>query len=82
MHATGIELDPAVPLAKGEDVIQQGYQLVVLEAEVSYRGERAVAVPEELWIRAETDHALYEPVLGLVPNPLPAGGHSAGLSPR
>lgn len=74
VHATGIELDAAVPLAKGEDVIQQGYQLVVLDAEVSYRGERAVAVPEELWIRAETDHALYEPILGLVPNPLTEAG--------
>lgn len=78
VRATEVEVDATVPLAAGEDVIQPGYQLVVLHAEVSHRGESTISVPDELWIRAETDHTLYEPVNGLVPTPLAEAGTLRG----
>ncbi|MCT2295440.1 hypothetical protein M3F57_04700 [Brachybacterium muris] len=74
VHATSIDPDATVPLAGGVDVLQPGYQLVVMTLEVTYEGDSSVQIKDEVWVWAETDLMAYPEVAGLVPNPLSEGG--------
>lgn len=73
VRATEIDPDAAVPLAGGADVLQPGYQLVVMTADVTYEGDSSIRINEEVWARAETDVMSYAEVDGLVPNPRSEG---------
>ncbi|MCT2262071.1 hypothetical protein M3F59_10665 [Brachybacterium muris] len=74
VHATSIDPDATVPLAGGVDVLQPGYQLVVMTLEVTYERDSSVQIKDEVWVWAETDLMAYPEVAGLVPNPLSEGG--------
>ncbi|MCT2178199.1 hypothetical protein M3F63_11090 [Brachybacterium muris] len=73
VRATAIDPDATVPLAGGVDVLQPGYQLVVMTLDVTYEGDSSVRINEEVWARGETDLMTYPEVAGLVPNPLSEG---------
>ncbi|WP_394275986.1 hypothetical protein [Luteococcus sp.] len=73
VRATDIDPDATVPLAEGVDVLQPGYQLVVMTADVTYEGDSSIRINEEVWVRGETDLMTYGEVNGLVPNSLSEG---------
>lgn len=70
-----LEVDPGatLPAAAGEDVVQDGYELVLVTYEVRYEGPGRLAPAEELWLSAES-HLTYFPDVaeGLVPDPMAA----------
>lgn len=73
--ATAVDTDAQLPGAAGADVVQDGYQLVIAEVEVRYRGAGQLVPLEELWVGAETDQAyLRDTAPGLLPDPLRSVG--------
>jgi hypothetical protein len=88
-----VDLDATLPAAGGEDLLQDGYRLVLVEYEVRYDGTGHLAPAEELWLTGESDRTYFPDVgEGIVPDPMkriaPLGDgqsasfHSAFLVPE
>jgi hypothetical protein len=88
-----VDLDATLPAADGEDLLQDGYRLVLVEYEVRYDGTGHLAPAEELWLTGESDRTYFPDVgEGIVPDPMkriaPLGDgqsasfHSAFLVPE
>lgn len=74
LRATDIDTDAALPHADVQDVIQPGYRLVVMTAEVSYEGGGSIQAAEAIWVTGETATTTYTEISGLVPDPLSEAG--------
>lgn len=71
VRATALEIGSALPGSEGADVLQDGYELVVLTADVDYSGPGSFEPAYELWVAGETPLSYYSDVApGLVPDPL------------
>lgn len=90
--AQGVDLAATVPGAAGKNVLQDGYQLVVVTFEVRYEGPGRLAPVEELWLTGESQRTYFPEVgEGLMADPMQAVGslesgesatfHSAFLVP-
>ena len=70
---TALEVDVAatVPGADGQDVVQDGYRLVLATYEVHYDGPGQLAPAEELWLTGESDRTYFPDIAeGLVEDPM------------
>lgn len=66
-----VDLDASVPRAQGQDVLQDGFRLVLVTYEAAYDGPGRFAPVEELWLTGETDLTYFPDVgEGLVPDPM------------
>lgn len=69
--ALDVDLAATLPAADGQDVIQEGYRLVLVTFEVRYDGPGQLAPAEELWLTGESDRTFFPDVAeGLVPDPM------------
>lgn len=70
VSVTDVDTDATLPNAGGADVLEDGYQLVLVTAEVGYSGSGAFVPYGEMWASLEGD--LYVPDVGsgLVPDSL------------
>ena len=69
------DLAATVPGAAGKDVLQDGYQLVVVTFEVRYEGPGRLAPVEELWLTGESQRTYFPEVgEGVVADPMQAVG--------
>lgn len=70
---TALEVDLAAtaPGADGQDVVQDGYRLVLATYEVRYDGPGQLAPAEELWLTGESDRTYFPDIAeGLVDDPM------------
>ena len=66
-----VDLDATLPAAGGEDMLQDGYRLVMVEYEVRYEGTGHLAPAEELWLTGESDRTYFPDVgEGIVADPM------------
>jgi len=66
-----VDLDATVPAAGEQDVVQDGYRLVLVDYEVRYDGTGHLAPAEELWLTGESDRTYFPDIgEGLVPDPM------------
>ena len=73
--ALDVDLDATVPGAGGQDVVQDGYRLVLATYEVRYDGPGRLAPAEELWLTGESDRTYFPDIAeGLVDDPMKAVG--------
>src|SRR5699024_3688592 len=73
--ALDVDLDATVPGAGGQDVVQDGYRLVLATYEVRYDGPGWLAPAEELWLTGESDRTYFPDIAeGLVDDPMKAVG--------
>lgn len=71
--ALDIDLDATIPGAAGKDVVQDGYQLVLVAYEVRYDGPAQLAPAEELWLSGESQRTYFPEISdGLVTDPMRA----------
>ncbi|MDN5819888.1 MAG: hypothetical protein L0H74_03140 [Brachybacterium sp.] len=71
--ALEVDLEATVPAAAGQDVVQDGYRLVLATYEVRYDGPGQLAPAEELWLTGESDLTYFPDVAeGLVSDPMKA----------
>ena len=69
--ALEVDLDATVPEADGQDVVQDGYRLVLATYEVRYDGPGQLAPAEELWLTGESDLTYFPDIAeGLVSDPM------------
>jgi len=69
--AHAVDLDAMVPGAGGEDVVQDGYRLVLVDYEVRYEGPGQLAPAEELWLTGESARTYFPDIgEGMVPDPM------------
>ncbi|HEX7352628.1 hypothetical protein [Brachybacterium sp.] len=91
--AHAVDLAATVPGAGGEDVVQDGYRLVLVDYEVRYDGPGQLAPAEELWLTGESARTYFPDIgEGMVPDPMKRIGplqggeserfHSAFLVPE
>lgn len=65
------DLDATAPGADGQDIVQDGYRLVLATYEVHYDGPGQLAPAEELWLTGESDRTYFPDIAeGLVPEPM------------
>lgn len=73
LGVTALEVDLAAtaPGAGGQDVVQDGYRLVLATYEVRFEGPGQLAPAEELWLTGESDRTYFPDIAeGLVPDPM------------
>ncbi|ATG50729.1 hypothetical protein CFK38_03740 [Brachybacterium vulturis] len=71
VSALEVDLAATVPGAGGQDVVQEGYRLVLVTYEVRYDGPGQLAPAEELWLTGESDLTYFPDVAeGLVTDPM------------
>ena len=71
VSVTDVDTDATLPNAGGADVLEDGYQLILVTADVSYSGPGAFVPYDEVWVDFESDFFYVADVgSGLVPDPL------------
>ncbi|WP_394213948.1 hypothetical protein [Brachybacterium vulturis] len=71
VSALEVDLAATVPGAAGQDVVQDGYRLVLVTYEVRYDGPGQLAPAEELWLTGESDRTYFPDIAeGLVTDPM------------
>ncbi len=75
VSVTDVDTDATLPNASGADVLEDGYQLLLVTADVSYSGPGAFIPYDEVWVNVETDrHYVSDVGSGLVPDSLQGVG--------
>jgi hypothetical protein len=71
VSALEVDLAATLPGAEGQDVVQDGYRLVLVTYEVRYDGPGQLAPAEELWLTGESDRTYFPDIAqGMVPAPM------------
>lgn len=69
--AREVDLAATAPGADGQDIVQDGYRLVLATYEVHYDGPGQLAPAEELWLTGESDRTYFPDIgEGLVSDPM------------
>ncbi|MFC7457476.1 hypothetical protein ACFQS2_09780 [Brachybacterium sp. GCM10030267] len=70
---TDVDTEATLPGAAGEDVVEDGFRMVMVTFEVRYDGPGRLAPVEELWLTGESERSYYQDAAeGLVPDPMEA----------